>query len=250
MKTWIKSTIKNVTPQFLLKLRRQQQVKSLRKSNAKKPIKDVFTGIYEQHQWGGSSGSYCSGSGSTPFHAALYAEMINNLIADKNIATMVDLGCGDFAVGSQIDRKRINYIGIDIVENLIEFNIGRFSDEHTSFVCLNAVENVLPDGDLCAIRQVLQHLSNDEISIILQKVGKYKYVLVTEHYPAPNIQIRPNLDKVHGADTRIVDGSAVYLDKPPFNIPSETIKLVLDVEAMHYLECKGERIKTFLLENC
>jgi len=78
----------------------------------------------------------------------------------------------------------------------------------------------------------------------------HKYVLVTEHYPAPFVKSQPNLDKPHGPDTRIYDNSAVYLDLPPFNVRSDKISLVLDISAEAYLVNKGERLRTFMIENC
>jgi hypothetical protein len=98
----------------------------------------------------------------------------------------------------------------------------------------------LPDGDLCLVRQVLQHLSNAEISKVLENVRKYKYLIVTEHYPNPVIKMKPNLDIPHGPTVRLRYDSAVVLDKPPFNL--KNTQLLLDVEAE-----EETRIKTFLV---
>jgi hypothetical protein len=75
----------------------------------------------------------------------------------------------------------------------------------------------MPNADLCLVRQVMQHLSNAEISRLLGKLKKYPYVIVAEHYP--ETEGMPNIDIVHGSNTRIEKhGSAVYLDKPPFSV--------------------------------
>lgn len=155
---WVKSIVKCIIPCALLRLNRRWKLSRLRKANQAKPIKEVFTSIYEQHQWGGTGDEYCSGSGSSELHASRYAA-------------------------------------------------------------------------------------------VLQKTKKYRYVLVTEHYPTPSVKSRPNLDKPHGPDTRIYDNSAVYLDQPPFNVPPESITLVSEVDAQTYLVHKGERLRTFLIEN-
>ena len=101
----------------------------------------------------------------------------------------------------------------------------------------------LPDAELCLVRQVFQHLSNDQIRSIIDKLRKYKYVIVTEHYPAPDRLRVPNLDKPHGADIRLYDSSAVYLDQPPFNA---SVDLLLEVPADPVV-CIGETIRSFLL---
>jgi hypothetical protein len=91
------------------------------------------------------------------------------------------------------------------------------------------------------IRQVLQHLSNQEIKKILANVKKYKYLLITEQYPNPKKQVIPNLDIPHGPDVRLHFDSAVFLNEPPFNLPK--VEQLLDVEAD-----EGTRIKSFIIE--
>ncbi len=95
---------------------------------------------------------------------------------------------------------------------------------------------------MCLIRQVLQHLSNAEISRVLENANKYKYLIVTEHYPNPAAKLKPNLDIPHGPTVRLQYDSAVVLDKPPFNL--KNIELLLDIEAE-----EGTRIKTFLVSS-
>jgi hypothetical protein len=94
---------------------------------------------------------------------------------------------------------------------------------------------------------VLQHLSNEEIGILLGKLHKYPYLLVTEHYPSPALASTENADKPHGGDTRIIDNSAVYLDRPPYNLAN--VEEFLTVDAGQYLVAAGETIKTWLVTN-
>jgi hypothetical protein len=42
----------------------------------------------------------------------------------------------------------------------------------------------LPDGDIVFLRQVLQHLNNSQISRVVQKLYRYKFLVLTEHVPA------------------------------------------------------------------
>jgi len=94
---------------------------------------------------------------------------------------------------------------------------------------LDIVEDELPNGDVCFVRQVLQHLSNRQIIVVLPKLKKYKWVFITEHYQTDNNVIKPNIDKVHGRDVRVYDNSGVYLSKPPFELPAQELKEVLEV---------------------
>jgi SAM-dependent methyltransferase len=172
---------------------------------------------------------------------------VRGLIKEKGITKVVDLGCGDFTVGSRLLMNGIRYTGVDIVAALIQRNLQEFSNENVSFQCLDITSDPLPDGELCLLRQVLQHLSNVQITKVLTKIDKYRYVLITEHYPAPTVHGVPNKDKPHGADIRVYDDSAVYLNLPPFNMTIS--RLVLEVEAGVGLANPGEVIRTFLIEN-
>lgn len=244
----VKTMVKAIIPRSLHLLIGGWRLSRLRKLNKATPIKEVFTTIYERHLWGGTDRDYCSGSGSTPIHASRFADAVLPVIAEKRIQSVVDLGCGDFEVGKTLRLNGVRYIGIDIVDALIKRNHDTYSDARTSFACLDIVKDPLPHGDLCLIRQVLQHLSNAEIASVLHKTKQFRYVVITEHYPA-RLTGQPNLDKPHGPDTRVYDGSAVFLDLPPFNVSPGSMTLLLDTDAEVYLVERGERLKTFLIEN-
>jgi len=42
----------------------------------------------------------------------------------------------------------------------------------------------LPAADLYLVRQVLQHLSNEEIAKVIANLGNARRVLISEHLPA------------------------------------------------------------------
>lgn len=244
----VKSIMKRSVPAPMMNQYQSWKLSRIRRVNAVTPLKEVFTRVYEEHQWGGEEG-FCSGGGSTELHAANYATVVNQVIKHKGVTTVVDCGCGDFVVGKALRTDGVRYIGIDVVESLIKWNQKKHGDHDTSFLCKDIVKDTLPDGQLCLIRQVLQHLSNSEIATVLQKTRRYPWVIVTEHYPAASVTPRPNIDKPHGLDTRVPDDSAVYLDKPPFNVPPQSIELILDVDAQEYLKHSGERLRTYLITN-
>ena len=209
--------------------------------------KDLFTRIYEQHEWGGKGeGVFCSGSGSTASHGDEYGGVVREFIAEHGIKSVVDLGCGDFTVAGGILMPGVRYVGVDIVEALVERNRKRFADAHVSFEHLDVVTDPLPDGELCLIRQVLQHLSNDEIQAVLAKTRKYRYTLITEHLPSPSRSPKPNKDKPHGPDTRVYDDSGVYVDQPPFSLPVS--RTLLDASPGQPLVASGEVIRTVVVE--
>lgn len=157
--------------------------------------------------------------------------MVSEKAQQENFSglTFVDLGCGDFRIGKQLLPLCSSYIGVDVVKPLVRRNQEIYGDSRVQFVHLDIVKDELPNGDVCFIRQVLQHLSNKQIVDILAKITKYKWVFITEHYPTDNDTIEPNKDKPHGGDIRAYENSGVYLTKPPFELPSQKLEKVLEV---------------------
>ena len=192
------------------------------------PVAEAFSAIYESHAWGSRPDRpFCSGNGSVREDAVgPYCEMIRAVIEGNNIKRMVDLGCGDFGVGSRLTRPDVHYVGVDVVPDLISYNRERFGSPSVEFRCLNIIEDQLPPGDLCLVRQVLQHLSNRQIQKTLKSLSHYRYVIVTEHVYS-GAGLRRNLDKPHGPGIRLPKRSGVFLESPPFNCPA---KVVLEVQ--------------------
>ena len=245
-KALVKRLVRNMISVSVLRKRRRWLIERQRASNAKKSIHEVFGEIYDRGLWGrGDSRSPCSGSGSSLTVSEEYCETVRSFIRKNQIRSVLDIGCGDFEVGRYLRVPGVKYIGVDIVPWLIERNKKLYEDEETKFYCLDAIKDPLPDADLCLVRQVLQHLSNSQIMEMLQRLSKFNYIIVTEHYPSNIDRCVANLDKPHGPDTRVPDGSAVFVDRPPFDLyPSF---LLVNTVLSKPLDRKGETIRTFLL---
>jgi SAM-dependent methyltransferase len=204
---------------FARKIRRRMT----QRRNASRKSEQIFSEVYRRNQWGGAPGEFCSGSGSRGPQTLLYIETVRRFIADNDIKTVVDIGCGDFVIGREIAHYCEHYIGVDVVPDLIAHLSRHFGSDRVEFRCIDAARDPLPTADLCLVRQVLQHLSNRDIQAIIEKLGPYRSIIVTEHYPARSSFKAYNLDKITGPDVRAYDGSAVYLDKPPFNLAVEKL---------------------------
>ena len=237
----LKNTFKKLIPSSILQWRNRKVAVREQQKFADKTVAETFGEIYEKNVWGGEKGEFFSGEGSTEKYTAEYVETVKNFITEKKIKKVVDLGCGDFRVASKIVSGDFHYTGCDVVFSLVKYLNEQHKSETVEFRCINIVEDDLPEGDLCLVRQVLQHLSNAEISRVLGNAHQYKHLIVTEHYPNPTTKIKPNQDIPHGPTVRLQYDSAVVLDKPPFNL--KNIQLLLDVEAE-----EGTRIKTFVIK--
>ncbi len=228
IKRTIKRVLRRVLPKAALDWRAARISSARDRKFGSRSVGDAFSEIYDKNLWGGDSGEFCSGGGSVGEHAAKYAERIALYIADNEIENVVDLGCGDFRVGAQFVSDKIQYVGCDVVPHLVDHNNHTFGNERVEFRCVNIIDDELPRGELCLIRQVLQHLSNQQISAVLAKAKNYDHLVITEHFPVDETDYTPNLDKSHGPGVRLAKNSAVAVDKPPFNL--ESGKVILDAK--------------------
>lgn len=245
-----RSLLRKLIPRSLLdrygRYRRSRQ----RQVNSRRTAEEVFTKIYEQNAWGGTPGEFCSGTGSDDEHVvAAYVAAVSDAAARERFQglSFVDLGCGDFRVGRQLMPLCSSYVGVDVVRPLVRRNQEKYGSATTRFVHLDIADDALPDGDVCLVRQVLQHLSNRQIANVLRKLDKYRWVLITEHYPTANDGIEPNRDKAHGGDVRVYDNSGVYLTEPPFGLPGRALEQILEVPGVGLGEDRDPGvIRTFL----
>jgi hypothetical protein len=220
----MKELVRKQVPLSIRRARRDFLRRRRWKSFEKLPLKEVFQRIYEDGAWSVSQGPahFYSGSGShTQALVAPYVEGVARFLRGfPNKPDVVDLGCGDFAIGSQLRPFCGRYVACDVVEPLIEENRRRFESLDVDFRALDITADALPSGEVAFVRQVLQHLSNTHIqSFITKAAHTYRYLIVTEHLPAQSFV--PNLDKPAGPHVRINSGgppSGVVLTEPPFNL--------------------------------
>ncbi len=214
-------TIKKVLPDNLLILLKKIHKRTFWKKYKELTPKEVFTKIYSEHVWGNNTSnpnSYFSGGGS--HDVALtgpYIEAVKKFILGlTNKPDVMDLGCGDFNIGSKIRGVCNNYIACDIVDSLIEQNRVAFKDLHVDFRVFDLTEEKCESVDIVFLRQVLQHLSNDDIQKGLKNIVPYcKYLVLTEHLPIGS-NFKRNIDKPTGPDVRADLKSGIDITSLPF----------------------------------
>ncbi|MDZ4716141.1 MAG: class I SAM-dependent methyltransferase [Cytophagales bacterium] len=214
----------------------------------KKRVEDIFSGIYKRNEWGGVPGTFYSGDGTHHPDTQQYIEQVRKFITAHSINDILEIGCGDFYVSSQVVKGLdVAYTGGDVVDELITHHQKNFQTDKIKFKKINAIEDALPVADLIIIRQVLQHLSNEHIQKILSKMPVYRYALITEHIPvSPPVHF--NLDKITGPHIRMKFNSGVFIDQHPFLVPNTRILF----EYPHDDIIKGRRVpavlRTYLVE--
>lgn len=207
-----------------------------------------FTSIYETGTWqsGESDAVHQSEPRSNGDNSAPYKEFVGNFVKEKSINSVVDLGCGDYRVSGSIDWHGAGYIGVDIVEDLVNQHNKDFGNSIIQFIAADMVEDDLPPGELCLVRQALQHMSNKDVLKVIAKLGQYKFVLITDGQADIPEDRRRNLDMPAGHSTRaLLYGNGLWLELAPFNLNIST--------ALQYIipigDSSGEVLRTVLLSN-
>ncbi len=206
------------------------------------PTKATMSQIYEKNLWGGNPTEFYSGEGShDPALVTPYIEVVSNFLQSfEKPLTVCDLGCGDFNVGKELFEYAAHYHAVDIVPALIENNKANFKASNITFHSMDIAIDELPDGDCALVRQVLQHLSNQEVQQILEKLSRYRYVIITEHLPIGDFE--PNKDKISGQGIRLKQNSGIDVLVAPFQWKVKEAKELLSME----LENRKGRLVSFL----
>jgi len=174
----MKQLIKKIIPGWLFKKYKSWAMKSS-KFNNKSP-KDVFTEIYNSNYW--KSSESISGTGSVASQTKSLIKDLDQLFIDMKITSVLDIPCGDFNWMKKVNYSKINYIGADIVEELIKVNTEKNKDnDNLKFKVLNLINDPLPKSDMIFSRDCLVHLSYEDIfkAITNIKASGCKYLLTT-----------------------------------------------------------------------
>lgn len=228
------ASVKKIIPVEVLEARRghilNNEVRSHDGHFEGKTNQEIFSTIYANKMWGGGAADYCSGHGSyLRTHVAPYVGALSAFLGEfPSPVDVVDLGCGDFNVSRQIRGKAARYIACDVVPDLIERNKKVYASLDVDFRVLDITRDAFPEGDVVIVRQVLQHLSNSSIMEVVKKLGRFRYLVLTEFVPVGDFV--PNLDQPTGSYSRLARGvpSGVVLTAPPFSLQVKSERLICE----------------------
>ena len=146
---------------------------------ARVPAEKIFTTYYRQNKWRGRES--VSGIGSDPEHTSVIVERLPGLLDELDVASILDIPCGDFAWMQRVPLNGIDYLGADIVEPLIEANRRRYQSANVRFEQLDLTVAPLPRVDLIICRDCLVHLSFADIFAALRNIAASgsEYLLTT-----------------------------------------------------------------------
>ncbi|MEY3880548.1 MAG: hypothetical protein RIQ94_1344 [Pseudomonadota bacterium] len=142
-------------------------------------LKDKFLDIYLNNTFRGNESR--SGGGSDLVQTAIIRVELPKLIKELDIKSFMDAPCGDWFWMKETALGVEEYIGIDIVEKLVENNNQQFGSPSHKFFCLNIADDELPKADLIFCRDCLVHLNYDDIYKVIAnfKRSQSRYLLTT-----------------------------------------------------------------------
>lgn len=180
-----------------------------------KDCKEVFTDIYARKVWGDGSGG-----GSAPDVARPYIDFVSEYLSDKigpygmpynsPIESVLDIGSGDGCILKLISWNRAHCIGLDTAHIPAPDPTPRvqFCND------VDVIEQQIGHADLVLCKEVLQHLSNEQIQLLLDRTAHYPRRLFTNTMH-PDLPVNTDIET---GDTRAVD-----LTLAPFNQPAKTV---------------------------
>jgi len=165
-------------------------------------LKELFTETYTGKKW--YEGNSLSGVGSSLQYTEHIRKIVLDVINQNNIQTIWDCSCGDWNWMKEIKDELPNYIGNDIVSELIDVNTKEYGSDNIKFQCGDMLEELkkLEDNsiDLILCRHTLEHLDTEySVNVVKQihRVGKWAIITSTN---SNNSNIVPN-----GVIARAVD---------------------------------------------
>lgn len=182
-----------------------------------KTIMKYFKTVYSENLWNNSES--VSGEGSTIKCSGPYILFLQNFVKEKSIKSILDLGCGDFNLMRHFDFTGINYLGIDLIEPLIDKNNQTYKSNNIRFECGIIHDYGFTDHyDLILCKDVLQHWSNHSVQQFLKLLKNYNYSILTNDYSNNNYN-----NKTHNVNILDSEYTVVDLTAEPYNLKGDCI---------------------------
>lgn len=172
------------------------------------PPERIFTRYYQINRWGDDES--VSGAGSNLQQTAEVRRVLPGLLAELGVQSLLDVPCGDFNWLKLVPLD-VDYIGGDIVAELVARNEAEYGNERRRFLRLDLLEDALPVVDLIFCRDCLVHLSEAHVCRALANIrASGATYLLTTTFPARQV----NEDIPTGW------WRPLNLCRPPFNFPT------------------------------
>lgn len=172
---------------------------------------EAFQNLYLEGGWSGTDGETVSGSGSTLEYTKEVRHLLPFVFETYGITSVVDAPCGDFNWFKEIPLPNVDYVGLDIVPELIEKNREQYESDNRTFMCADATCDTLPKADAFLCRDLLLHIPIEDCWNVIENAVStgYDYLIFSSYDVGKN------------ADVESAFGyRPVNLQRPPFNLPA------------------------------
>ncbi len=102
-----------------------------------------------------------SGDGSTKAYTQKLRQALPRVFSFLNVKTFLDAPCGDWNWMQMVDLSNMHYIGMDIVEEIVDKNQKNFGNSAVEFKHSDITTDPIPDADLMMVRDCLFHLTHE-----------------------------------------------------------------------------------------
>ena len=118
---------------------------------------------------------------SDVYQTAIIIKELPVIFSDYGVSTVLDIPCGDFNWMKNVDLTSVDYVGADIVNELIEKNSEQYGKDGLRFQQLDLIKDPLPKVDLVFCRDCLVHLSFEDIFHVFHNIcaSQSEYFLTT-----------------------------------------------------------------------
>lgn len=139
----------------------------------------VFTRAYLKNSWGSKESR--SGPSASLERTAALRTALPELFRELEIQSVLDCGCGDWNWMRHVDLTGIQYIGCDIVPQLVETLQQTFSAPTINFQVLNLLQDPPDTADLWLARDLCSLFSSEDTWQFFQKFleSESKYIGIT-----------------------------------------------------------------------
>ena len=125
----------------------------------------VFNEIFAKNTWMDPDSK--SGEGSNLEQTRVIRVELPSLLRRHQVRSMLDAPCGDFFWMRHVDLPVNEYVGADIVNELVQRNQQEFGNAQRRFVKRDLIRDPLPTAELIFCRDCLVHLSFRDIRAAL-----------------------------------------------------------------------------------
>jgi SAM-dependent methyltransferase len=173
-----------------------------------------------------------SGPGSEQHAARPALALLDEIVMEYKVASILDLGCGDWSWMQHASWRTlpgICYEGWESHQGLVEHLTSEFGNESIVFRVADLTTEPLPRTDLVVCRDVLFHLRIESAKLVIARLQANGCLLLTTSF----LEEETNADLHHYLPIDNWGFYRINLDVAPFNLAANRIRAVEEPQCAH-----------------